>query len=29
LKEFHDNGLEIYFQTVPDSKRVEYDSAIK
>ncbi|NLR31161.1 PTS system mannose/fructose/N-acetylgalactosamine-transporter subunit IIB [Levilactobacillus tujiorum] len=29
LKEFHDKGLEIYFQTVPDSKRVEYDSAIK
>lgn len=29
LKEFHDQGIEVYFQTVPDSKRVEYDTAIK
>lgn len=29
LKEIHDSGIEVYFQTVPDSKRVEYDSVIK
>ncbi|KIS02693.1 PTS system mannose/fructose/N-acetylgalactosamine-transporter subunit IIB [Paucilactobacillus wasatchensis] len=29
LKEFHDNGIDVFFQTVPDSKKVEYNSAIK
>lgn len=29
LKEIHDSGIDVFFQTVPDSKKVEYDSAIK
>lgn len=29
LKEIHDSGIDVFFQTVPDSKKVEYNSAIK
>lgn len=29
LTEIHDSGIEVYFQTVPDSKRVSFEDAIK
>lgn len=29
LKAIHDSGIAVFFQTVPDSRKVEYNSAIK